>query len=170
MTVIYSKNFNWVKMLHPEQNPACEIHGCRHLLSPQWLAVHRAFSRQPSNTQHGAAIQPATEPPSHSLPFMCFARFSEKDSKEIIRTENQETRYLNFPERAFSARGWREELGLEREDRDGLSIFLAKAAQEPWGGGGQGLKINKPWIIAYIRIFWFPEWKPEFAYKLHPNV
>ena len=65
------------------------------------------------------------EPSSHALPFMCLARCSEKDSKEISRIENQQTHIWICPERPFSARGYREKLGLECEDRDWLSIFLA---------------------------------------------
>lgn len=65
------------------------------------------------------------EPSSHSLPFVCLARCSEKDSKEISRIENQQTHIWICPERPFSARGYREKLGLECEDRDWLSIFLA---------------------------------------------
>lgn len=134
-----------------------------------WLSSEH-FPRSPAAP---SVEQPLNqqEPSSHALPFMCLARCSEKDSKEISRTENQQTHIWICPERPFSARGCREKLGLECEDRDWLSNFLAnsqipgfKAAQEPWGGvRGSQFNINKPWMIAYIRIFWFPEWKPEFA-------
>lgn len=50
--------------------------------SPQWSKVHRAFSGKLSSTQHRTATQPVSEPPSHSLPFVYLARYSERSPRK----------------------------------------------------------------------------------------
>lgn len=88
------------------------------------------------------------------------------------------TLIFGFPQKGFfSARGLRRKLEPECEilgwtTNFSIGLTCRSLASELLGkprGGGEGLKRNRSWLIARIRVFWF-FWMEARTYVHIPNV